>query len=278
MPRARNGQVELEYETFGDATAPTVLLINGLGSQMTRWPADFCTKLAARGFRPIRFDNRDVGLSTRCTDAEKYRLADMARDGMAVLDAAGAATAHIVGVSLGGMVAQRVAIDFPDRTLSLTSIMSTTGEPGKHLSTPEAIEIRMAPDPDPMADYEAFIAHGMKRARVNGSPGYPWEESELRERTVAEHRRAYNPAGVVRQRKAATRDGDRTAELRRLSVPCIVLHGTDDPLVMPVGGEATAAAIPGAELRMIPGMGHDLPPGLHAVFLDAICAAATKAR
>lgn len=277
MPRARNGSVELEYESFGEPDAPAVLLINGLGSQMTRWPAAFCELLAGRGLRPIRFDNRDVGLSSWRADEPRYTLADMAGDGMAVLDAAGVDRAHIAGVSLGGMVAQRIAIDFPGRTLSLTSIMSAPGDPAMHRSTPEAAAVRAEPDPDPESDFEAFVAHGMRKARVIGSPGYPWDEAELRGRVIAEWRRAYNPEGAVRQRKAATRDGDRTPALRRLNTPCVVLHGTHDPLVLPLGGEATAAAIPGAELRLVPGMGHDLPPGLHGVFADAICAAAARA-
>ena len=277
MPRARNGSVELEYETFGDPRAAAVLLINGLGSQMTRWPAEFCTGLAARGFRPIRFDNRDVGLSNWCADEDRYTLADMARDGMAVLDAAGVSRAHVAGVSLGGMIAQRIAIDHPQRTLSLTSIMSATGDPQVHRSTPEAVAVQRAPDPDPQADFEAFVAHGMNKARVIGSPGYPWPEDELRARVIAEWRRAYNPAGALRQRKAALRDGDRTPALGRLGAPTVVLHGTDDPLVLPEGGIATANAIPGAELHLIPDMGHDLPPGLHATFIDAIVAAAARA-
>lgn len=278
MSRARNGSVELEFETFGDPRAEAVLLVNGLGSQMTRWPADFCARLAARGYRPIRFDNRDVGLSSWCADEDRYTLADMARDGMAVLDAAGVAKAHIAGVSLGGMVSQRIAIDHPGRTLSLTSIMSTTGDPAVHKSTPEAAAFRLAPEPDPQTEFEAFVAHGVRKARVIGSPDYPWSEDEIRERVIAEWRRAYNPSGVPRQLKAAARDGDRTPALRNLEVACVVLHGTDDPLILPEGGVATADAIPGADLRLIPGMGHDLPPGLHEVFVDAIDAAATHAR
>jgi len=134
------------------------------------------------------------------------------------------------------------------------------------------------PPPDPTADYEAFVAHGVKNARVIGSPAYPWTDAELRERVVAEHARAFNPAGVGRQRQAIGADGDRTEELRKLNVPTVVLHGEDDPLVQPVGGRETAAAIPGAELRMIPGMGHDVPPALYDTFVDAICAAASRAK
>lgn len=274
MPRARNGEVELEYQTFGDDGPETVLLVNGLGSQMTRWPEAFCEKLVARGYRVIRFDNRDTGLST--WPAGRYALKDMAADGVWVLDAAGVARAHIAGVSMGGMIVQRMAIDHPDRVLSMTSIMSAPS--GDVVATPEAMAVISNPPPSPEADYEAFVAHGVKNARTIGSPGYPWSDTELRERVVAEHRRAFNPAGVGRQRAAIGADGDRTAELRGLKVPTVVLHGEDDPLVQPVGGIETAAAVPGAELRMIPGMGHDLPPGLYDTVIDAIVAAATRAK
>ncbi|MEW5685291.1 MAG: alpha/beta hydrolase [Pseudomonadota bacterium] len=276
MPRAHNGQVELEYQTFGDDRPEAILLVNGLGSQMTRWPEAFCEKLVARGYRVIRFDNRDTGRSTWFRSGDRYLLKDMAADAMAVLDAAGVAKAHIAGVSMGGMIVQRIAIDYPQRVLSLTSIMSAPS--GDVVATPEAMAVISNPPPDPAADYEAFIAHGMRNARTIGSPAYPWTDADLRERLVAEHARAFNPAGVGRQRHAIGADGDRTEALRKLAVPAVVLHGEDDPLVQPVGGRETAAAIPGAELRMIAGMGHDLPLGLYDTFVDAIVAAATRAK
>lgn len=276
MPKARNGAVELEYQTFGDDRPDAVLLVNGLGSQMTRWPEAFCEKLVARGYRAIRFDNRDTGLSTWFKAGERYTLKDMAADAMAVLDAAGVKQAHIAGVSMGGMIVQRIAIDYPARVKSLTSIMSATS--GDVVATPEAMAVISNPPPDPAADFEAFVAHGMRNARTIGSPAYPWTDAELRARVVAEHARAFNPAGVGRQRQAIGADGDRTEELRKLKVPTVVLHGEDDPLVQPVGGRETAAAIPGAELRLIPGMGHDLPPALYDTIVDAIVAAATKAK
>lgn len=275
MPRAHNGAVEIEYEVFGDGPE-TILLINGLGSQMTRWPEAFCARLVAKGYRAIRMDNRDTGLSTWFQSGQRYTLKDMAADAMAVLDAVDAPKAHIAGVSMGGMIVQRIAIDYPARVLSLTSIMSAPS--GDVVATPEAMAVISNPPPDPAADYEAFIAHGMKNARTIGSPGYPWTDKELRHRVVAEHARAFNPAGVGRQRQAIGADGDRTAELKTLNVPTVVLHGADDPLVQPVGGIDTANAIPGAELRIIPGMGHDLPPGLYDIFVDAILAAATRAK
>jgi len=276
MPKARNGAVELEYQSFGDDRPQTVLLVNGLGSQMTRWPEAFCEKLVARGYRAIRFDNRDTGLSTWFQSGERYLLKDMAADAMAVLDAARVKQAHIAGVSMGGMIVQRIAIDYPARVLSLTSIMSAPS--GNVVATPEAMAVISNPPPDPAADFEAFVAHGVKNARTIGSPGYPWSDEELRARVIAEHGRAFNPAGVGRQRQAIGADGDRTEELRKLDVPTVILHGEDDPLVQPVGGRDTAAAIPGAELRMIPGMGHDLPPALYDTFVDAIVAAASRAK
>ena len=276
MPKARNDAVEIEFESFGDDRPETVLLINGLGSQMTRWPEAFCARLVARGYRAIRMDNRDTGLST-WLDGQSYALADMAKDAMAVLDAAGVARAHIAGVSMGGMIVQRIAIDHADRVLSLTSIMSAPG-PDTLKSTPEAMAVLNVAPPNPTTDWEAFVAHGLQNTRTIGSPGYPWTDAEILARIEAEHRRGFNPPGVARQRAAIMADGDRVAALSRLDVPTVVLHGEDDPLVQPIGGQATAAAIPGAELRMIPGMGHDLPPGLHDIFIDAICAAASRAR
>ena len=276
MPRARNGSVEIEYQTFGDDQPETILLLNGLGSQMTRWPEAFCEKLVARGYRAIRLDNRDTGLSTWPTEA--YTLADMANDAVAVLDAAGVEKAHIAGVSMGGMIVQRMVLDHPDRVLSMTSIMSATGAPGSLNSTPEAAAVLNTPPPNPRTDYEAFVAHGVRNARTIGSPAYPWPDEDLRARVIAEHGRAFNPPGVARQMTALRGDGDRTAALGGVKVPTVVLHGADDPLVPKAGGEMTAAAIPGAELRIIPGMGHDLPPGLYDIFVDAITTAASRAK
>lgn len=276
MPRARNGSVELEYETFGDEGSETVVLINGLGSQMTRWPVPFCEKLVAKGYRAVRFDNRDVGLSS-WLEGQTYSIQDMAKDVIAVMDATGAQKAHVAGLSMGGMITQTMAIEHPERVLSITSIMSATGAPGTMDSTPEAAAVLNTPPPDPKADFEAFVAHGVKNARTIGSPAYPFDEAFLRERVIAEYRRAFNPAGVGRQMSAIRADGDRTERLGRLNVPAVVVHGAEDPLLKPYGGEMTAAAIPGAELRIIPGMGHDLPPGLYDTIVDAIDAAARRA-
>jgi len=276
MPRAKNHSVEIEYESFGDDQSEAVLLVNGLGSQMTRWPEAFCRLLVAKGYRTIRFDNRDTGLST--WPDTPYTLRDMAADAIAVLDAAGVQKAHIAGVSMGGMIVQRMALDYRDRVLSMTSIMSTTGAADAFKSTPQAAAVLNSPPPNPKVDFEAFVANGVRNARIIGSPAFPWTDAELRARVVAEYERAFNPPGVARQRAAVTADGDRTEELRTLRMPVVVLHGADDPLLMKVGAEATAAAIAQAELRIIPGMGHDLTPGLHEIFVDAIDTAASRAK
>ena len=276
MSRAHNGSVEIEYQSFGDHGLETILLVNGLGSQMTRWPEAFCEKLVAKGYRAIRFYNRDTGLSTWPTEA--YGLADMAKDAVAVLDAAGVRQAHIAGMSMGGMIVQRISLDHPERVLSMTSIMSTTGEPSTMNPAPTAGGVLTQPAPDPATDYDAYLAHGIKNGRIIGSPAYPWTDDQIRDRVIAEHARAFNPRGVARQMAAVRADGDRTEALKGLNLPVVVLHGADDPLLMKVGGEATAAAIPGAELRIIPGMGHDLPPGLYDTFTDAIVTAARRAK
>lgn len=278
MPRAAVNGIEIEYETFGPADAPAVLLINGLGSQMTRWPVPFCEKLVARGYRAVRFDNRDVGRSTWFQSGDRYTLSDMAADAAGLLDHLKIDKAHVAGVSMGGMIAQTVAIEHPGRVLSLTSIMSATGAPGTMDATPEAAAVLTQVAPDPTVDEEAFVAHGMKNARTIGSPGFPWSDEALRERVLSEMRRAYNPKGVQRQRGAIGASGDRTEKLAKLNVPTVVLHGETDPLIPKAGGEATAKAIPGAELRIIPGMGHDLPEALYDTLIDAIVAAAERAR
>jgi len=278
MPRAAANGIEIEYETFGPEDAPAVLLINGLGSQMTRWPVPFCEKLVARGYRAIRFDNRDVGRSTWFQSGDRYTLSDMAADAAGLLDHLKIDKAHVAGVSMGGMIAQTVAIEHPSRVLSLTSIMSATGAPGTMDATPEAAAVLTQVAPDPAVDEDAFVVHGMKNARTIGSPGYPWSDEALRERVLSEMRRAYNPKGVQRQRGAIGASGDRTEKLTQLNVPTVVLHGETDPLIPKAGGEATARAIPDAELRIIPGMGHDLPEALYDTIIDAIVAAADRAR
>jgi pimeloyl-ACP methyl ester carboxylesterase len=272
MPRARNGAVEIEYEAFGDPANEAVLLINGLGSQMTRWPEAFCALLVAKGLYVIRYDNRDTGLSTWC-EGLTYDVDDMAADGAAVLDAAGKAKAHIVGVSMGGMIAQVFAANYPARTLSLTSIMSNTGNP--NLPPPNVALLNTRPlDPgDPN-----FIADTVARAEAIGSPAYPWPPGVLAARARAEADRGFNPPGVQRQMAAVRASGDRRARLATITAPTMVLHGEADPLVPVIGGRDTAANIPGAELRTVPGMGHDLPPALYETFVAAIWRAVSRAR
>jgi len=272
MPRARNGAVEIEYETFGDPAHEAVLLINGLGSQMTRWPEPFCALLVAKGLYPIRFDNRDTGLSTWC-EGQDYTVDDMAADGAAVLDAAGKAKAHIVGVSMGGMIAQLFAANYPARTLSLISIMSNTGNP--NLPPPNVALLNTRPlDPA----HPNFIADTVARAEAIGSPAYPWPPGALAARAKAEAERAFNPPGVQRQMAAVRASGDRREKLAMITAPAMVLHGEADPLVPVIGGRDTAANIPGAELRTIPGMGHDLPPALYDIFIQTIWRAIERAR
>jgi pimeloyl-ACP methyl ester carboxylesterase len=278
MPKAAANGIEIYYETFGDPANEAILLINGLGSQMTRWPEAFCEKLTAKGYYAVRYDNRDVGLSTWFKAGDSYRLEDMAADAVGLLDALGIARAHLAGVSMGGMIAQTVAAKHPDRVLSLTSIMSAMGDPEGLQSTPEAGAVLNTPAPDPEKDFEAFVAHGIKNARTIGSPGYPWDEDALRNRVISEHQRAFNPAGVARQLAGVRATGDRTEWCKTILCPTMVVHGQADPLVPLIGGRKTAAAIPGAELRVVQGMGHDLPPGLYDVVADAILAVAAKAR
>jgi pimeloyl-ACP methyl ester carboxylesterase len=245
-----------------------VLLINGLGSQMTRWPEPFCALLVAKGLYVIRFDNRDVGLSTWITDGRKYTALDMAGDAAAVLDAAGKPAAHIVGISMGGMIGQEFAAAFPARTLSFTSIMSNSGNPDLPQPTPAAMDSLNARPSDP--GDPNFIADSVARALVIGSPAYPWPDGALAARARAEADRAFNPPGVAHQMAAIRASGDRRPKLKTIAAPTVVLHGADDPLVPVEGGRDTAANIRGAELRVIPGMGHDLPPALYATFVEAI--------
>jgi pimeloyl-ACP methyl ester carboxylesterase len=276
MPRAKSNGAEIEYETFGPP-GETIILINGLGSQMNRWPEDFCERLVAQGFQVVRFDNRDVGHSSWMTEGQAYTLADMAADTAAVLDAVGAAKAHIVGISMGGMIAQVFAFTYPGRTLSLTSIMSNTGNPD--LPPPPALDVLTSRPPDPATDFAAFIAYNVANARKIGSgPEYAFTDAELEARARHEYARAYNPPGVARQMTAIGAYGDRREKLKTITAPTVVLHGADDPLVPVAGGHDTAANIPGAEIRVIPGMGHDLTPRLYDTFVSAIMRAVERSR
>jgi len=272
---AVNG-ITIEYDEFGAKDAPAVLMIMGLGAQLLRWPMALVEALVARGYRVIRFDNRDVGLSSKFDRAgvpnmallavshllrrpirAPYSLTDMAADATGLLDALGIARAHIVGASMGGMIAQLVAAHAPERVLSLTSIMSTTGNPALPGASLQAMGILLR---RPRGnDVETIVAHGVKASKVVAGR-FPENETLMAERYDEEVRRNYHPSGIVRQMAAILADGDRRARLKAITAPTVVIHGSDDPLVPIAGGRDTAASIPGARLVEIPGMGHTLPP------------------
>jgi pimeloyl-ACP methyl ester carboxylesterase len=282
MPNAAANGITIEYDTIGDAADPALLLVMGLGAQLTAWPDGFCERLAGRGFHVVRYDNRDVGLSSKITDGPRpnvvagfagdtssasYTLEDMAADGMGLLDALGIDSAHVVGASMGGMIAQTMAIGYPERVLTLCSIMSMTGHPEAEPPTVEAMAVLLR---KPATTRDAAIAASVAASKVIGSPAYPTDEAELRARAAAAYDRCFNPPGIARQLLAIQASGDRTEALRKLEVPTVVIHGDADPLVRPSGGELTAKAIPGAELVIVPGMGHDLPEPLWDQVVDTI--------
>jgi pimeloyl-ACP methyl ester carboxylesterase len=279
---ARVGDVELAYETFGVRSDPPLLLVMGLGTQMLGWRAAFCEQLSERGFFVVRYDNRDVGRSTkfsshrppsaaqllrRDTKAAAYSLADMADDGIGLLDCLGLGAAHVVGASMGGMIAQTIAFRHPDRVRSLVSIMSNTGArwTGQPSLSMYGTLLRRAP-----RDREGYIEHQMKVFAKTGSPGFPRDENDLRELATMSFERGYDPAGSGRQLAAIIAAPDRTRDLATIRVPTLVIHGDKDRLVAPSGGRATAKAIPGARLMTIAGMGHDLPRPVWPRIIDAI--------
>ena len=268
--------IKIEYETHGDPAHPPMLLIMGLGMQLTRWPIELVDALVARGYYVIRHDNRDIGLSTHFDEAGKpslprvvltrlfgmrprlaYYLSDMADDAVGLLDALKIERAHIVGASMGGMIAQHVAARYPERTRSLTSVMSTTGRRGLPRATPEAMAVLT--DRPLKADLANIVEFGVKAARAVGSPAFPAPEARLREKTTLDFHRSFHPIGALRQMAAIVADGDRRAMLGKITAPTLVIHGEADPLVPVEGGKDTAASIKGATLHLIPGMGHDLP-------------------
>ena len=282
MAKARANGIEIEYETFGDPGDPPLLLVMGLAAQLIDWPEDFCKLLADRGYRVIRFDNRDAGLSGGTDEAGlpdmaavfagdvrtvPYRLADMAADAAGLLDALGIGAVHVAGLSMGGMIAQQLTLDFPDRVRSLCSIMSTTGDHSVGRATPEAAAVLRRPA---ARTREEAVAGAVDTARVIGSPGFPADDDEVLARATAKVDRAYRPAGTARQYAAILASGDRTPRLAEVRVPAVVIHGEQDPLIDVSGGRATAAAIPGAELVVVPGMGHDLPRAVWPRVVDVI--------
>ncbi|HMJ35099.1 MAG TPA: alpha/beta hydrolase [Baekduia sp.] len=274
--------ITLCYETFGDPGDPAVLLIMGLGTQMVAWHEAFCTDLAARGFRVVRFDNRDSGRSTRLDGAPApslkqiatrripdapYKLADLALDAVGLLDALDIDRAHLVGVSMGGMIAQTIAARHPTRTRSLTSIMSNTGSRWTGQPALRSYRVLLAKAP---SEREAYLSHATKMWSIIGSPGFERDEIELRAMLELSFDRGPSPAGTARQLGAILASGDRRRELRAVQAPTLVIHGEADKLIAPSGGRATAKAIDGAELLTIPGMGHDLPRELWPQILGAI--------
>jgi pimeloyl-ACP methyl ester carboxylesterase len=282
--------VELCYETFGDPGGEPLLLVMGLGAQLTAWPVELCEALVDRGFYVIRYDNRDVGLSTKLADAGgdflttflaasqgqpvdvAYRLTDMASDAMGLLDALGIESAHIVGASMGGMIAQTIAIEHPTRVRTLTSIMSTTGEATVGQPTPEAMEKLLQP---PATSREEAIASGLITRKIIGSPD-DFDEEVARQLITEAYDRCFYPEGMSRQLLAIVASGDRAEGLRRVAVPTLVVHGDVDPLVTPSGGERTAELVPGATLLMLEGMGHDLPLRHLGAVVEAITGLASQ--
>ena len=285
MKTVKANGITINYEDRGPADATPILFVNGYTSTMMSWPEELMEGLRAEGFRVIRYDNRDVGKSEKLTGLPKmsdvaaavregrtpdmpYTLADMAADGIGLLDALGIAQAHIMGISMGGMIVQRMAIHHPERLLSVTSIMSSTGNPDLPRATDAAMTALQAqPESE---DREAIIRHRMKGRRVYQSPAYPKSEDDLYELVAREYDHMYCPEGGVRQYAAIVGDGSRVDELKKVRVPFLVIHGDADPLVPPAGGEDTAKSVPGAKHVLIEGMGHDLPAELCPQYVELI--------
>lgn len=278
--------IEIAYDTFGESPDPPLLLIMGLSSQMIYWDEAFCQELASRGYWVIRFDNRDVGLSTKLEKAgvpdlmqllmkvqqgeaveAPYTLLDMAADAIGLLDALEIDTAHIVGASMGGMIAQSIAINYPERIRTLTSIMSSTNHPDLPQPSPEAISVLITPPPSDRGEY---IEDSVKTWGFLNGPKYPLNEKLIRERAARAYDRSYYPAGAGRQLAAILASGNRREELKSVEIPSLVIHGDADPLVSLEGGKDTAKSITGAELLIIEGMGHSIPVEVAPKLIDAI--------
>ncbi|GAB6269482.1 MAG: alpha/beta hydrolase [Smithella sp.] len=286
MPNVTANGIQVEYDTFGDSSLPALLLIAGNGAQLLFWEVEFCELLVKKGYYVIRFDNRDAGLSTKFEEAgipdfpaaikalmagkpvqSAYSLDDMSDDAVGLLDALGIEKAHICGASMGGMIAQIIAYRHPKHVLSLTSIMSTTGNPDLPQAKPETIAALLAPAP---AERKAFVEHMMNIWRKIWSPGFPFEEKRARTFMEKSYDRSYYPQGMARQNIALLANGDRRLSLSTITVPTLVIHGADDPLIPCEAGKDTAYVIPGAKLLIIDGMGHDMPKGVWAQMVDAI--------
>jgi pimeloyl-ACP methyl ester carboxylesterase len=289
MAILRVNGVNLCYDSFGDSNAMPILLIAGLGTQMIRWPVLFCETLAAWGYRVIRFDNRDAGCSSHFTDHRPpdfaalasalaagqrpcvpYTLHDMADDTIGLLDALGIEGAHLVGRSMGGMIAQIAASTYPARVLSLTSIMSSTGNPALPSAAPDVMAMLTRRAPDPLEDQAGFLQHSLAFARRIASPGFPFDEQTHRALILEETRRAYDPSGFGRQSAAIAATGDLRPLLARITVPTLIVHGADDTLIPAACGRDTAISIRGARFMLLQGMGHDLPSALYETVAKAI--------
>jgi pimeloyl-ACP methyl ester carboxylesterase len=281
--------IEVAYQEVGDPDAEPLILVMGLATQMVAWDDEFCAMLADRGFRVVRFDNRDIGHSTRLDDARvpgrldlflgrretaAYLLSDMAADTVGLMDHLGFDSAHVVGISMGGMIGQTVAIEHRERIRSLVSMHSTTGSRRVGHPTFKVFGLMLAEAP---RDRDAFIERIRRTYEMIGSPAFPTDEERLRRVAEASWDRGHNPRGVLRQMHAITASGDRTSALRKLDLPVTVIHGTRDTLIRQSGGRATARAIPGAHLHIFEGLGHDLPRVLWPSFVDDIAATATRA-
>lgn len=292
MSRAEANGIEIEYETFGDPADPALLLVMGFAAQLTAWDSGFCQLLADKGHFVIRYDNRDVGLSTWFDDTNvdlmalmtafmtgqdlphvPYTLSDMAADGIGLLDVLGIEQAHVAGASMGGMIVQTMAIEHPERVLTMTSIMSTTGEREYGQPHPEAMAALLAPPP---ADRDAYVAMAAMTWKVFASPRY-FDVDLIRARAADGYDRAFHPAGAPRQLGAIVASGSRAEALRELDVPTLVIHGRADPLITLSGGERTAELVPGANLLVLNDMGHDLPAPLWPLIVDAITSHTTHA-
>jgi pimeloyl-ACP methyl ester carboxylesterase len=289
---ALSSGIEICYETFGDPDDPALLLVMGLGGPMNWWSVELCSLLADRGFFVIRYDNRDVGRSSRITPVRRasrrravttylgmrrqaeYALSDLANDAFGLLDHVGAERAHVFGVSMGGMIAQTMAIAHPARVRSLVSMMSTTGRRSVGWQDPRLFPMLLAATPRTRDEY---VARTHRVAALIGSPGYPHDPEVTRARAGETWDRGYNPAGVLRQTLAVITQPDRTPALRELETPTCVVHGLADRMVHCSGGRATAAAVRGAELVLVPRMGHDLPEPLYGTFVDAVHRTAARA-
>lgn len=272
MAMAQNGNCEIYYESFGDPNDPTLLLVNGLGSQCINYHEDWCAMFVARGLHVVRFDNRDVGMSSKFDTApvgaqgEAYTISDMAADGVAVLDAIGVEHAHVMGLSMGGMIVQVMAIEQSDRLLSMTSVMSRTGERGYGGSTAEAFALLTAP---PAVDRLSFIAAHIEGLRVWGSPAFA-DEARWRRDAERAFDRCFHPSGTGRQYHAVGAAPPRAELLRQVTTPSLVMHGDCDTLIDISGGRRTAELIPGARFEVIEGLGHDYPPQLWDRWVDLV--------